>query len=63
MRIAYWTGYSPVFEPHTVVTEDWKLPGGGWGSESSLAKMAVEGHLLDMRTARFTMMANRHTPT
>ena len=42
MRIAYWTGYSPVFEPHTVVTEDWKLPGGGWGSESSLAKMAVE---------------------
>ena len=26
MRIAYWTGYSPVFEPHTVVTEDWELP-------------------------------------
>ena len=42
MRIAYWTGYSPVFEPHTVVTADWELPGGGWGSERSLAQMAVE---------------------
>ena len=42
MRIAYWTGYSPVFDPHTVVTEDWELPGGGWGSERSLAQMAVE---------------------
>ena len=42
MRIAYWTGYSPVFAPHTVVTEDWELPGGGWGSERSLAQMAVE---------------------
>ncbi len=42
MRIAYWTGYSPVFDAHTVVTEDWELPGGGWGSERSLAQMAVE---------------------
>ena len=42
MRIAYWTGYSPVFDSHTVVTEDWELPGGGWGSERSLAQMAVE---------------------
>ena len=42
MRIAYWTGYSPVFDPHTTVTEDWELPGGGWGSERSLAQMAVE---------------------
>lgn len=42
MRIAYWTGYSPVFDSHTVVTEDWELPEGGWGSERSLAQMAVE---------------------
>lgn len=42
MRIAYWTGYSPVFDSHTVVTKDWELPGGGWGSERSLAQMAVE---------------------